>query len=276
MRPTPPRHRATAAPDPYANLPGLYDLEHAGFADDLSLYRNLAEIVGDPILELGCGSGRILRPLARAGWRVTGIDQSPEMLEAATVAIAADGLSGNVRLVRSDLIDAASAPGGPFGLVILGLNGLMHLSTQEAQRDCLVAARRALDPRGQLVIDVINPTPDLLHGFERGVVHEGRWELDDGGVVDKFGSRHVSPTSQQIETHLWYDTVNRAGAVRRIVSEFTLRYMHQPELALMLELAGFVECQYYGGYDLDPFEDTSERLIVTADVSPSPPGPVPT
>ena len=63
--------------DPYAELPDLYDLEHAGFSDDVELYLRLAEVVGDPILELGCGTGRVLAPLAAAGHRITGIDRSP-------------------------------------------------------------------------------------------------------------------------------------------------------------------------------------------------------
>jgi len=37
-------------------------------------------VTGGPVLEIGCGSGRLLAPLARAGYEVTGVDQSPEML----------------------------------------------------------------------------------------------------------------------------------------------------------------------------------------------------
>ena len=62
--------------DPYAELPELYDLEHAGFTEDIDLYLRLAEVVGDPILELGCGTGRVLGPLAAAGHRITGVDRS--------------------------------------------------------------------------------------------------------------------------------------------------------------------------------------------------------
>ena len=53
--------------DPYAELPEVYDLEHTSFGDDIELYLRLVEVVGDPALELGCGSGRILLPLAEAG-----------------------------------------------------------------------------------------------------------------------------------------------------------------------------------------------------------------
>ena len=271
MRPLSRRPAASPEPDPYASLPYLYDLEHAEFDDDLSLYLNLAEIVGDPIVEFGCGTGRILLPLADAGWRVTGIDRSAAMLEAARSAVAASGSQSRVHLIETDFSQAASVVGGPFGLVIIGLNGFMHLPSLDAQRSCLLAARNALDPRGQLVIDILNPTPDSLRSFDHGVVHEGRWITADGTVIDKFGSRQVSPAAQTIETRLWYDAVHPDGTLHRTLSEFTLRYVHRAELALMLELAGFVEVRFYGTYDLDPFDDASERLIVTADVLPSPP-----
>ena len=68
------------AADPYAEIPELYDLEHADFADGVAFYQQFAEVIGDPILELGCGTGRLLQPLAAAGHRVTGIDQSAPML----------------------------------------------------------------------------------------------------------------------------------------------------------------------------------------------------
>ena len=62
--------------DAYAEIGSFYDLEHASFDADLELYRNVAAAVGDPILELGCGSGRVLVPLAEMGFRVTGLDSS--------------------------------------------------------------------------------------------------------------------------------------------------------------------------------------------------------
>src|SRR5918997_6900728 len=75
--------------DPYAQLPDLYDLEHAGFSDDVELYLRLADVVGDPILELGCGTGRVLAPLAAAGHRITGVDRSRSMLDRARSALQA-------------------------------------------------------------------------------------------------------------------------------------------------------------------------------------------
>jgi len=151
----------TPAPtDPYRDIPELYDLEHESFDADIELLLNIAQAVGDPILELGCGSGRVLIPLADAGFTVVGLDASRPMLARAERAIAEAGVSDRVTLFEGDMRAADQAPGGPFGLVIFSLNSLMHLTTPDDQRSALEAARRALDPRGQLVIDTMNPTPD--------------------------------------------------------------------------------------------------------------------
>jgi hypothetical protein len=58
---------------------------------------------------------------------------------------------------------------------------------------------------------------------------------------------------------------DRRGALTRRATTFDLRYVYPSELLLMLELAGFVEWQTYGTYELDPFTDTSPRFIVTAE-----------
>jgi cyclopropane fatty-acyl-phospholipid synthase-like methyltransferase len=79
--------------DPYAAIAALYDLEHGEYDADLDLYLSLALATGDPVLELGCGSGRLLVPLAEAGHRVTGVDQSRPMLERARAVAAEAGVA---------------------------------------------------------------------------------------------------------------------------------------------------------------------------------------
>ena len=257
--------------DPYAELPDLYDLEHAGFSDDVELYLRLAEVVGDPILELGCGTGRVLAPLAAAGHRITGIDRSRPMLERARsmLQLNASSLLRRVTLSEGSMTEAECAPGGPFGLVIFSLNGLMHLSTMAAQRAALASVRRALDPRGMLVIDVLNPTPEMLATLDGRVQHEGSWRESDGTVIDRFSARTHESAEQRIDTELWYDLTDPKGHIRRVRSGFPMRYLVASELGLLLEISGFVEWKRYGSYDLDPFDDTSDRLIVTAEVTPS-------
>jgi len=258
-----------APADPYSSIAELYDLEHSSFEGDLDLYLNLALAVGDPILELGCGTGRLLVPLAEAGHRVVGIDASQPMLERARVALEVAGVSDRVALHHGSMTEATAVPDGSFGLAVVALNGLLLLPSADEQRQALTTARRALDPRGQLVLDILNPTPETLRSFDQTIAHEGTWPVAGQARVDKYTARRVSPADQRIETELWYDIISADGIVRRVATSYPMRYIHRAELELMLELAGFTEWLFYGSYDLDPFDDTAERLIATAEVLPS-------
>ena len=260
---------SSPAHDPYELIAELYDLEHADFHADVDLLLNFAEVVGDPILELGCGSGRILVPLAKAGFNVVGLDSSRPMLDRARSAVVDAGVEDLVTLYQGDMREADKAPGGPFGLVIFSLNSLMHLTKPEDQRAALMAAWNALDPRGQLIVDTMNPSLEQVRHLLDGPHLEGSWRMEDGSVVDKWSHRRVSQYPQVIDTLLWYDRTAPDGLLTRTRSAFPLRYTHPSEMALMLELAGFVEPMFYGSYDLDPFDPESERLLVTAEVTPS-------
>lgn len=260
----------TGHPDstPYDAIAPLYDLEHADFDDDVTLLRNIAEIVGDPIVEFGCGSGRVLLPIAADGFDVTGVDNSAEML--CRLRERAAGLDGGeVTGVQADLRQGLPLPNDTFGVGIFSLNGLMHLETQDEQVFALREAARVLDPRGQVVIDLFSPTPEYLGHLSNGPHLEGVWTDADGREVEKWSHRRLRAASQHLDTRIWYDTVRADGTVQRVRSGFTLRYIHAAELELMLEKAGFVEWQLYGSYELDPYTDTSDRLIALADLTPS-------
>lgn len=257
------------ADDPYAAIASLYDLEHDPFRDDIDFYLQMAGVVGDPILELGCGTGRVLVPLAEAGCHVTGLDQSRPMLARAAERVAAAKLDDRVTLFEGSMIEPDVAPGGPFGLVLFSLNGFMHLPSLQMQRQSLVAAHRALDPRGMLLVDVVNAAPDYLLGLDGRIAVDGQWEMPGGEIVQRSSVQTVRVSEQLIDTTLWYDVIKQGGELRRYLSQFTLRYVTRPELELLLELAGFAEWQIYGSYDLDPFTDESERLIVAAEVTAS-------
>lgn len=253
--------------DPYAAIGVFYDLEHNDFADDIPFYLNAIRFVGDPVLELGCGSGRLVRPIANAGHRITGLDRSANMLMRLHDSIRGARSEPFVTSYRGEMVEAQAAPGGPFGVVIFSLNGFMHLPTPEAQLAALRAARAALDPRGQLVIDTMNPTLVTLREYDGRVSHEGSWKSEEHGTIDKFAVRRLDATRQIVQTRLWYDASEPSGgALRRTVTEFELRYVYCHELQLMLAATGYVDWQFYGSYELDPLDDGSERMLVTAEV----------
>jgi hypothetical protein len=164
---------------------------------------------------------------------------------------------------------AAEAPGGPFGLVLYSLNSLMHLDDPETQLASLRSTRSAMRSHGQVIIDVMNPTPQYLVELGRGPIHEWTSETGDGGSIDKWSVRRIDPVSQTIETTLWYDQVDGSGHVVRTRTSFVLRYLHAAELLLMLELAGFRDVRLFGSLEFEPLDEGSERILAVAAASSS-------
>lgn len=253
-----------SADDVYAEIVELYDLEHADFAEDVELLLELAELGEGPILELGCGTGRVLLPLAEAGHTVVGIDSSEPMLAVARRRIDDSHEQISAHLVRGDMTELAQIEGGPFGMVVASLNSLMHLTTSDAQRAAITGAWTLLASGGRLVIDTLNPSLGQLNHLLNTTHLEGSWVSADGATVDKWGHRRPGIDPQTIDTLLWYDSVQTDGTVQRVRTRFDLRYVHQSELALMLEVAGFGYVDWYGSYELDPWDAESERIIAVA------------
>jgi SAM-dependent methyltransferase len=248
-------------PDAYAEIVDLYDLEHADYTDDIELLIELADLGEGPILELGTGTGRVLLPLADAGFAVTGIDSSQPMLDVAVARAQDAGL--DVTLHHGDMTEIHAVPGGPFGMVIASLNSIMHLDAA-GQRSMATSAYAALGPGGRLVIDTLNPSVAQLNHLLNATHLEGSWPLEDGSMIDKWGHRRPGTYPQEIDTLIWYDRVRTDGTVHRTRTRFTLRYMHQSELALIIEIAGFRHVDWYGSYELDAWDPDSDRIIAVA------------
>jgi SAM-dependent methyltransferase len=109
---------------------------------------------GGPVLELGCGTGRIALPLAqRSGLAVVGLDASPAMLSRLRAKAGAEAVTA----VEGDMADFDLAPHGPFALVFAAFNTFFNLATPTAQRGCLDAVRRHLGPGGRLALECFVP-----------------------------------------------------------------------------------------------------------------------
>lgn len=247
--------------DPYADIVSLYDLEHDDYIDDIELLAELARFDSDPILELGCGTGRVLIALAEGDRTVVGLDSSEVMLARARARLQH---LGNVILIQGDMVDLDVGGHGPFGMIISSLNSIMHLTNPGQQREMLAAAYSYLKPGGRLVIDTLNPSVAHMNHLLDTTHLEGSWRAEDGTTIDKWGHRQSGQESQVIDTLIWYDQIREDGEYRRTRSRFDLRYVHQSELALMLELAGFLSVDWYGTYELDPWDSAADRIIAIA------------
>ena len=249
-----------ASDDPYAQIAELYEAEHRNWTDDLGLYRALAARAGGPVLELGCGSGRVAIALAEAGHEVHGIDSSAAML-----AIARDKLAQRNLPVTFTLGDLRRFERQrDVGLVICALDTLLHLPSADDVRDTLAAAHAVLRAGGLLALDVVHPSPDLL-AMRDGVVRRQSTFAGPGGThVTHFVSWDVDPDAQTIDTTHFYDWMTDAGFVQRRTTSFRLRYIRRGEAEDGLRAAGFGDVELYGNAQLDPFEPDSDRMIFVA------------
>jgi SAM-dependent methyltransferase len=240
-----------------------YDWDTSGEVDDLDFFRNLAARTGGPALEVGCGTGRVLLPLARAGLRLTGVDLSPAMLERARARLAAAGLLQRVRLVEADA--RTMALDERFRMAFVALNTFMHFTTPEAQSGTLERIQRYLVPGGLLALDLFNPHPDLLDDADGRLIHDfTRPGPTEGAVTTRFHSQRVDPATQTLEISFFYDEVGADGLLRRTVAPFDLHYFTRREIELLLERCGFAVENVYGSYELDAYWAGSPKLIVVA------------
>jgi SAM-dependent methyltransferase len=253
------------AESPYDEIAAYYDLEHRSFTDDIDLYVQFIEAAGDPVVELGCGTGRILRSIAEAGYSVTGVDSSVPMLDYARAVLADEGLADEVTLIEGDFADPDLLPRDTFGVAIVGLDSLLHAATLDAQLAVLRAAWQSLDPRGQLIVDVLHATPARLMSMDGGLAFNGSWVMSDGARLDKLVSQSIESAEQLIHSEIWYEVTSVEGSVSRTRTGFTQRWIGSGELLLLIQLAGFQDWRIYGTYELDPLEAYSDRLIVAAE-----------
>ena len=216
------------------------------------------------MLELGCGTGRVLLHLARQGHAVTGVDNAPEMLarlEAKLKAASKQHIAAAPRLLRADMREFALDQ--TYRLALMPFNTFMHLLAPEDQAAALTCIRRHLQPGGAFALDMPNPG-EAYAAQEQGLTLE-RTFMDGENTVQQFSSVIVERSAQLAWITWLYDSIAPDGTVKRMVAPLTLRYTFPGEMRLLLEKCGFSLAHLYGDYDRSPFADGSERMIVVAE-----------
>ena len=251
------------AEDDYSVFARHYDLIYSQRQDDIPMYVDFAAAAGGTILELGCGSGRVLLPLAQAGHHIVGLDASSEMLALARSKVEKAGLGHNVTLVEGNLVDF-SLP-GRFDLIYIPINTFMHCYTQQQQLSCLHCARRHLNPGGRLVIDVYHPDPQLLVECDGRLVCESVFlDEETGHTIQHSYTRRLDRAEQTQFITFVVDETGSGGSLTRSYFSFRMRFVYRFEMELLLRTAGYSLENLYGSYDLEPFEGGSEKMVFVA------------
>jgi SAM-dependent methyltransferase len=247
----------------YELIAPYYDLEHAGYQDDVDLYLNYARAVGAPALELGCGSGRLLKPLAQHGIEVVGVDSSPAMLARARQYLQEHNALAQVELLEADA--RALHLNRRFRLAFVALNSFAQFTTRQDQRAVLRVLHEHLLPGGTLILDLPNADLRRYQQADGQLFHQGVWTDESQQVIVShfMAATHDEETRVLHLTH-FYDIHPQAGPLRRIVVENELALLSQGEAELLVESCGFQIAHLFGDYDLNPCADSSPRLIVVA------------
>lgn len=247
----------------YDSIAPFYDIEHAHFGEDLDMYRNFAELCGGSMLELACGSGRLLLPLASEGYALTGVDTSAAMLDLARQALEKAGLSAHCQLVQQDMCQLQLPE--KFRLAAIALGSFGHIITRTRQQQALAAIRRHLSPGATFILDLSNSDARYMEQLSGQILHRGTWQQSDGSYVTHLLTSASSTTRHLLELTHFYEVYHQGEAVQRTVSQTSLYLFERSEVELLLEQAGFQIKNIYGNYDFGPCEHESPRMICIAE-----------
>ena len=248
----------------YELLARYYDQLHESLTEDVPLVLELAAENPGPILELGCGTGRLLLPLARAGCEVVGLDNSPEMLNRARGRLAPESARATDK-VALVLGDALSLPpqvtSTRYGLVLIPYNTLLHFAEREVAT-VLRQVARVLEPGGRLFIDVASPFALAEQDDTAVPVLETTLRDEQTGAVEQWSRSHLDAEAQIM--HVAWEFRNTAVAGDSQALDMAYHYYYPHQLELLLRQAGLRLSELWGDYGREPFTEESERLLLLA------------
>jgi len=222
---------------------------------DVKLFVDAALDSGGDVLEIGCGTGRVLIPTARAGIPITGLDLSDHMLDVCRDALKEEPqeVQDRVTLLQGDMRDFNLSK--KFTLATTPFRPFQHLLTIDDQIRCLETIHHHLEPGGTLILDIFNPslagiTADNL-GEEVGA--EPEFITPDGIKVRRFNKTNQRDHLKQIlDVELIYYLTHPDGKEERIVHAFQMRYLFRYEAEHLLARCGFEVLDVFADYDKKP------------------------
>jgi SAM-dependent methyltransferase len=246
----------------YDHIPG-----YAGRPDQ-DFYLTYARAAGGKILELGCGTGRLLIPMAAAGHQITGLDLSQYMLAKCREKLQHQPreVQARVRIVQNDM--TRFDLGETFHLVTVPFRAFQHLISVDEQLACLACIRRHLASGGKLILDLFQVNlrylTDPASAEERadfaGV------ELGDGRTLrrtHRLAGTHQTEQYNEVEMIHYITYPN--GHTDRLVQAFPFRYFFRYEVEHLLARCGFRAVELFGAFDRSPLRDNSPEMIYVAE-----------
>jgi SAM-dependent methyltransferase len=235
---------------------------------DVAFYAGAARKYGDPVLELGCGTGRVTMAIGEAGYRVVGLDISEKMLERAEEKRSALRREARerVHLVQGDMTEFDLKE--KFRTIIIPFRPFQHLLETEQHMGCLKSARKHLAAGGHLIVDFFQTDPERMHDIK--FLNESallEYDLPDGRHValsERVAAFHRGQQRNDVE--MIFRVTHPDGRQERLVMAWTLRYFFRYEVEHLLARCGFRVEAVYGNFDGSGLGDISPEMIFVAGV----------
>ena len=252
-------------PSPYDIIAEFYD-EDMGLnnpGQDIEFYVRRAVRAGGNVLELGCGTGRITLPLARAGCRTVGLDQSMAMLRRLQCKAVESLLPDQRRRLHCFCADmSAWSLREPFALILCPFSAFTYLTEEKDRERMLDTVRRHLAADGGFFLDLFVPRPEIISLPDDHVFHDYRRQRQDGTWLERTKTIRKNTLNQTNLVCRTYRFLAADGTpLRSVTTQSLIRYYFQKEMLSLLEGAGFAITEQYGDFAGSPYRDDAQVMI---------------
>jgi len=228
----------------------FYDLEFPERPEESKFYVEYVKQLGSPVLELGCGTGKVLIPIARSGVEVWGLDLSEGMLDVAKkkIQLLDKEVASRITLLKGDMRNFSIPK--KFNLITVPFCSFQLLTTIEDQKKTLRCVHHHLTKKGLFIIDLI---PPQLLAKAKNLVKE--IENGKGGKIKITQRGEDDLSSNPPLLHVYRTYEDEQNDKKKIVTwRETLCYISKEEIENLLTSEGFIVSNVFRNFNKDPYD----------------------
>lgn len=239
-----------------------YDLVLSDVPYGRDFYLELAKQASGPVLDVACGTGRILLPALQQEVDIEGVDLFEPMLR--RLKTKAAGLQLSPKLHQADM--SAFRLERKFSLIMIPFNAFIHNMTQAAQIDCLNRCREHLLPGGRLALDIFFPSLEIVGHPASARVLEGEFAHPHTGQrIRMYDTRTFNRVEQIQHSVNELELLRDDGEIDRVIrSRSEIRYIYKHEMELLLRLTEWADWQIWGDFERHDLVDENSAMIINA------------
>ena len=228
---------------------------------EMEWYQKYSPDYDNPILELACGSGRLLVPIAQVGHKIHGVDSSLAMLNRLQQKLTAleEKIFGNISLFHSDILEFK--PSKAYELVMIAYNSVREFETAEKVAACFKHVHNLLSPGGYFLFTIRRLIPSSASGEETQVYNSIDKPFTDPTKEISVGVRitSCSDSNHRMVNKHSYIIESRNQPAKKIDFVTYTNMLDKVDYEKILDNLAF-QIKAYGGYDECPDDERSKEI----------------